>query len=231
MHSKRIYINDDFEVTNKERPLGQMRHRYQADFQLTKGLYEDKENISYIPVSLSKPEAQSVGNFYDKNCISPTQIKSNNYHNSSAKLITKNAFLNLRNDFVGKYIQLEEVEPFEFVINNPNNFSLGKPVSPFNECSDTDSSQNDSPSDTDDKEFSQYSHDFRNFGLVENSTEPSSPSGITHQYLPVCSRNDEYYKSRLFKYLKNPINGNSKTDTCKALYYRKHSQLYGKLTY
>lgn len=64
---------------------------------------------------------------------------------------------------------------------------------------------------------------YKKFGLSLNSEIPLSPSDQTHKYLPLKYKNDEKYKSRLFKFLRKPQIPHNKTETCKFVKFKKHS--------
>ena len=65
---------------------------------------------------------------------------------------------------------------------------------------------------------------YKKFGLSVRVDMPNSPSDQTHRFLPLKYKNDEKYKTRLFKYLRKPQNPHNKTETCKFVKFNKHSQ-------
>jgi hypothetical protein len=67
----------------------------------------------------------------------------------------------------------------------------------------------------------------RKFKLKRNEDDdPISATKITHKYLPINLKDDEQYKSKLFKYLRKPMFSETRTDTHK-IKPRKFSELYG----
>jgi len=67
---------------------------------------------------------------------------------------------------------------------------------------------------------------WKSFGLVQNDDIPTSPSNHTHNLLPLKYKNDEKYKSRLFKFLRKPQIPHNKTETCKFVKFRKYSERF-----
>jgi hypothetical protein len=79
------------------------------------------------------------------------------------------------------------------------------------------------------EEQGKYGKTVTDYSLYENSDlEPSTPSLLTHQYLPSNYRDKEHYKHNLFKFLRKPEYSDHKTDACKQLLFRNSRQSYGK---
>lgn len=75
-----------------------------------------------------------------------------------------------------------------------------------------------------------YGKDFEDYNLDHNSDlEPSSPSLLTHKFLPSNYKDKENYKQNLFKFLRKPEYPDFKTDTCKQQFYRNSRQLESKI--
>ncbi len=120
--------------------------------------------------------------------------------------------------------------------NSPQNSSIFGSVTPFHlKCIDKNNSSHYTPRKPKadlEKKISKLSlrspDDYKIYGLKINSQTQtySSPSHVTHAYLPLRLKDDEKYKKKLLNYIRGPKADLLKTDTQKANLKRKFSEAF-----
>jgi hypothetical protein len=237
MQNKRITLEDNLQLSNL------CNQRYIIT---NKKYFEEKENKNSLNVA-DKKTSSTLKNFlfgsdkmpYDSsssNCnFSLKEEKdrffyfSNSNSNASSLINSNNSNILPNNENNIKYINVES--QFKFISSQDNSHNHYHSSSVYSESilSDLESEFNNKTklknhndnNDWDDEEVKEY-------GLLENTdSEPESPSNLTHKLLPKDFKNEEKYKYKLFKFLRKPQFSHNKTETCKLVQYRKHSQLYG----
>jgi hypothetical protein len=256
MHSKRIYLNSEIKplkpaVNTQPQKANQENQENINTLNLTNLATGTKQvhpkQLKIIPESVNKKKSSA------KLMPNPKNIFLNLKNNISADCFTSTEKQDTLDFFVKRqcltFGEADSVKKSRIDSPKVTRFSACKGKGYFNrdtEELELDSSVSGSSSDdsvlncsfsttlniTDSvKEDSASLKNPRKLRLQRNKEEDLlSPSKVTHQYLPYNLKDNENYKSRLFRFLRKPGLSDTKTDTHK-IKPRKFSELYGKIVF
>jgi len=222
MSSSRIYADENCEMNQKKIFLDNLNRK------LIK-----KESENTTQKTNIKPKISSNNTSKDNSVIKT--VKSNTIKQLKENFSDKSIIQNEKKDYIKFEYLLSEDSDSSSLENNHNSklsenkSSTEKSIIPFKKKKITLSNiRNKIPINSKDNFKYNKEEYYKDYNLIKNCYSDLKCSSPIHQFLPYCYKNDEKYKIRLFKFIKDGKFENSRSATGKYFHFLNNELKFNK---